>query len=67
MNDFTLTDDKEYRLTVINDLNGTSKARINCDCGKLFPLTNNRGKFQMSNYDRHFKAVNPCKVVNKEE
>lgn len=65
LKDFTLTDGKEYRLTVKNDLNGTSKARINCDCGKLFPLTNNRGKFQMSNYYRHLKAVNPCKVVKE--
>jgi hypothetical protein len=65
LNDFTLRDGEEYRLTVKNDLNGTSKVRINCDCDKLFPSTNNRGKFQMSNYYRNLKDVNPCKVVKE--
>ena len=36
--DFTLTGPKEYRLTTKKDFDVTSKARINCDCGKLFTI-----------------------------
>ena len=62
-NDFSLSDGKQYRLVVKSDSNGTFNADIRCDCGKLFVLTKLRGKFQISNYYRHLKAVRPCKVI----
>jgi hypothetical protein len=65
LNDFSLSDGKQYRLVVKNDPNSTFNANIRCDCGKLFVLTKLRGKFQISNYYRHLKAVRPCKVIKQ--
>ena len=65
LNDFSLTEGQQYRLTVKNDSNGTFRASIDCDCRRLFPLTKCRGKFQMSNYYRHLKAVKSCKVMKE--
>ncbi|CAF1223403.1 unnamed protein product [Didymodactylos carnosus] len=65
LNDFTLIDGQQYRLAVKNYLNGTLTADINCDCGNLFILTKSRGKFQLSNYYRHLKAVKSYKVMKE--
>ena len=59
LNDFSLSDGKQYRLVVKNDPNGTFNADIRCDCGKLFVLTKLRGKFQISDSYGHLKAIRP--------
>jgi hypothetical protein len=65
LKNFTLTDGQQHRLTVKNYLNATLNASLICDCGKLFISTKSRGKFQISNYYRHLKAVNLCKVIKE--
>lgn len=64
-NDFSLIDGKHYRLIIKNDPHGAFNADIRCDCGKLFALTKLRGKFQLSNYYRHLKAIRPCKMMKE--
>ena len=65
LNDVTLIQGKHYRLTVKNGPNGTVNADIRCNCRKLLMLTKLRGKFQVSNYYRHLKAIRPCKVIKE--
>ncbi|CAF5205475.1 unnamed protein product, partial [Rotaria magnacalcarata] len=46
-----------------NDANGVLKANTKCCCNKRISLTNNRGKFQLSNVYRHlqdFPNNNTC-------
>ncbi|CAF1403710.1 unnamed protein product, partial [Rotaria sp. Silwood1] len=63
LSNLSLIEGQHYSISILNDASGVLKANIKCCCNKWISLTNNRGKFQLSNFYRHlqdFRNNNTC-------
>ncbi|CAF1484730.1 unnamed protein product [Rotaria magnacalcarata] len=63
LSNVSLIEGQHYSISILNDASGVLKANIKFCCNKWIPLTNNRGKFQLSNFYRHlqdFRNNNTC-------
>ncbi|CAF3697632.1 unnamed protein product [Rotaria sp. Silwood1] len=68
LSNLSLIEGQHYSISILNDASGVLKANIKCCCNKWISLTNNRGKFQLSNFYRHlqdFRNDNTCNEMKK--
>jgi hypothetical protein len=60
LEDLLLNDGQHYHLKITDDmLNGS----IVCNCNQTIKLTQRLGKYQLSNFYRHLKALNSCSMM----
>ncbi|CAF1402419.1 unnamed protein product [Rotaria sordida] len=53
---FSLIEGQHFFISILNRPGDTIMGKIKCCCGKMISLTINRGKFQISNFYRHFQG-----------
>ena len=62
----SLIEGQHYFISLFNDPSGALKCDVKCSCEKWSSLTLRRGKFQLSNFYRHFQGLRSvCPVLEK--